>query len=740
MDELELKSILNAELSRAVGTLGDMLTTERRDAFKAYNADDDLGVLANVPEGRSKMVIPIVRNVIESMMPSFMRIFTAGDRLVVFEGVGPEDVESADQETDYVNHVVMQENNGFLILYTMFKDALLFKNGYVKSWWEDSEEEETESYENLTETQWIKLVKDPEVEVITHTARVSEEENVQPQAPSALAKFFGVGTALRAPAPKVHDVKLKRKTKRGRCRIMAVPPEEVLIAPRSTSIPDASFVAHKTRKRVSDLVADGHSFEELKTLPSYVEDGANLVRQRRFAGVEESVGLAAKIDETMREVTVHECYIRVDWDDDGIAELRSVLIAGNRADRILENEEFNGSRAPIYTVTPIIVTHRIEGVSAADLTIDLQILASAVWRNVLDNFNAANNLWVELPETAIGEDTVDDVLTSRPTRIVRTKVPGQMKVFQPPSIGQPGMLALEYITTQTEERTGVTRYNQGLDANSLNRTATGIQAIQAAAQQRIELIARVFAETGIKELFLGVHELLRKHQKQSRVFRLRNQWVDVDPRDWKKRNDLTVNVGLGTGNKDQMLGHLNNLMQIQREIVIFQKGVQGPLVTAKHLYNTISKIVENAGLKQPDLYVSDPTSPEATQGQQQPQQQAPDPKMIEIQARMAIDGKRLELDAQKMQADAQSEMAKGQVEQQQAAAANALKQMEIESNAALKREEMMLDAQLQREKVAAELAFERDKAMAELALKREIELARITEIKRDGQGAEATAS
>ena len=193
-------------------------------------------------------------------------------------------------------------------------------------------------------------------------------------------------------------------------------------------------------------------------------------------------------------------------------------------------------------------------------------------------------------------------------RLKNGALPGQGHILplDTPLVAAQAFPMLEYIDGVRENRTGVTRYMQGLDADTLNKTASGINQIMTAAQQRVELIARVFAETGVKDLFRKILELVNRHQSAPRIIRLRNRWVPMDPREWNTEMDVSISVGLGTGNKDQMLMHLRNLLEIQVQAIRMQGGVDGPLVRLENVYNTLARLVENAGLKSADPYFTDP--------------------------------------------------------------------------------------------------------------------------------------
>src|SRR5262249_6238296 len=295
-----------------------------------------------------------------------------------------------------------------------------------------------------------------------------------------------------------------------------------------------------------------------------------------------------------------------DWDGDGIAERGKVTVAGG-GQEILDNEPWDGP-LPFISLTPIPMPHRFFGLSIADLVMDLQLIKSTILRQILDNLYLSNNGRHIISDQV----NLDDLLTARPGGIVRLKngelpAQGHILPLDTPLVAAQALPMLEYIDGVRENRTGVTRYMQGLDADTLNKTASGINQIMTAAQQRVELIARIFAETGVKDLFRKILELVNRHQSAPRIVRLRNRWVPMDPREWNTQMDVSISVGLGTGNKDQMLVHLRSLLEIQVQAIRMQGGVDGPLVRLENVYNTLAKLVENAGLKSPDAYFTDPT-------------------------------------------------------------------------------------------------------------------------------------
>ncbi len=665
MSEEELKAIVAAEIADATAFAGGRLAEERRKALDYYLGEP----FGNEQEGRSQVVSTDVADTVEWILPSLLRIFTGGDEVVRFEPTGPEDEEVARQATEYVNWIFQRDNPGFLIFYTLFKDALLQKNGIVKLWWNAGETAERETYLGKTYEELQLLLADPDVEPIEHSAH---EETV------IVAGADGLPDEARVT---LHDITVKRRRRRGRVKIEPVPPEEFLISRRARSIDEAPFVAHRVRRTVSELIAAGYDRRLVETLAG--DDAPDLTLEaeaRRRLEEEAGPGSAGEVDRSRREIWVTECYVAADWDGDGIAERRKVTVAGEGAD-ILDNEPFDG--VPFISVTPILMPHCFYGLSIADLVMDLQLLKSTILRQILDNLYLSNNGRHVISDQV----NLDDMMTSRPGGIVRLKpgaMPSQGHVMplETPLVAAAAFPVLDYLDGVREGRTGVTRYTQGLDADTLNKTASGISQIMAAAQQRIELIARVFAETGVTDLFRKILRLVGAHQNGPRIIRLRNRWVPMDPRSWNSEMDVSVNVGLGTGNRDQMLGHLNAILGIQAQAIEQQGGVDGPLVTLGNVYNTLAKIVENAGLKPADAFFTQPSAqPPAPPPPAMPPM--PDPQMVMLQQQAKLDAARLALAERKAEAEMALDRAKLEAEL-------ALKRDELLAGMALKREEMLM--------------------------------------------------
>lgn len=665
MDRSALRAMLSAQKTAAMAaTQSSKLSKERDEALMYYMGD----MSADLPtiEGRSKAVSTDVADTIEGLMPQLMEIFAGSEEVVEFNPVGPEDVEPARQETDYINHVFMQQNPGFLVLYSFIKDALLSKVGIVKVWWEEREEEENETYYDLTDGEFAMIAADPDVEITEHTENPVNDPNIE--------------QALQTKA--THDVTVTKSKTFAEAKVLGVPPEEFGIEKSARSIRTCNYCFHKVLKTESELIAQGYDKTQVRQLPTY----ANVTNPEEVNrdSVDESQQQwgGDQINQDTRQIEIIEHYIRMDYEGRGKTCLYRVT-TGGEADEILKldgkDDIIEFDQIPFAAMTPIIVTHRFFGRSLADLVKEIQKIKTALFRSLLDNAYLAANPSVEVAESHSSETTLDDLLVSRHGKLIRTKMPGGINWQEVPTIGNFVYPMLEYMDSTREMRTGVTRQGQGIDADALqNQSATAVNQLYSMAQARMRLIARIFAETGIKDLFTLLHATIRKHGQQAQTYRLRNQWVNVDPRQWKKRNDMTVHVGLGSGGKAEQMSLMTLIANYQEKALA---GGMTNLVTPQNLYNTAKDLTRIAGKKDVDAYFSDPSK-------MPPQQQPPDPKLLELQMKDELENKKAQADAQhqmaKLQADAALEQQKFEHNKQLSILEFSLKQEEHKHNLIMK--------------------------------------------------------
>ncbi len=626
--EEDIVGRIDAEIADALG-FGDQLSEQRSKAMKYYYSEP----FGNEVDGRSQYVDSTVQDSIEWIKPSLMRVFASGDELVQFEPNGPNEVEMAKQATDYVNYVLQRQNNGWEILYTWFTDALLQKNGIVKVWWEEYDEDTREEYSNLTEIELEALISDDAVEVVEHESFETEQ---------------GV----------MHNIVVKRSQVGGEIEVANVPPEEFLINREAKSIEDARFICHRVRKTLSELrvMYPDIDEEDLKGADSgNLGWEAESASRYSFDKSGNMFGLNnAASEESMKEYYLQESFLTTDYDGDGIAELRKVCTVGTT---VLANEEVD--KIPFISITPIKIPHKFFGLSIADLVMPLQKIKSTLMRNLLDNMYNQNFGRYAVLE---GQANLDDLLTARPGGIVRVKSPQAVTPLATPTLEPYTFQMLEYLDDARESRAGVSKTSQGMNDQALtsHTTATAVNAVMTAAQSRVELVARQFAETGVKELMLRIYELLVKNMDRERVIKLRGEWISVDPASWSDKMFATVSVALGHGNKDQQINQLSNLVQMVNQA----KQGGSPMVSDENIYNLTASLIKSMGYQEVDKFITPP--------QEQPQPE-PDPmqeatlEAIKVdtqvkQGELKVKEDKVELDREEAKMDAKFKMAELSVE------------------------------------------------------------------------------
>ena len=629
--EEELVARIQGEVTDALG-YGDTVSQHREKAMEYYYGQP----FGNEVEGRSQYVDSTVQDTIEWIKPSLMRVFASGDEMVKFSPHGPEDVQMAEQATDYVNYVFTKDNSGWEILYSWFTDALLSKNGIVKVWWEEYDEAQREEYTHLDEMEFNVLISNPDVEVIEHT----------PYPEGGMEMY--------------NDVVISRRRPIGRVKIENVPPSEFLISRDAKTIQDARFVCHRVQKTLSEL-REMYPDKTLdpETLGSGEDDdfalfGEKAARHEFDNSYHFNISESER-EEALRQYWLHESFLQTDYDGDGIVELRKVCTVG---DYVLANDEIDS--VPFVSITPIKIPHKFFGVSVADLVMDLQLYKSALMRNLLDNMYNQNFGRYAVLE---GQANLDDLLTQRPGGVVRVKSPNAVMPLATPPLEPYSFQMLEYLDGVRESRAGVSKMSQGMNENALtsHTTATAVNAVMGAAQSRVELIARNFAETGVKDLMLTIYELLMKNQDHQRVVMLRNQWIPVRPDAWSDKMDCTVSVALGSGNKDQQMAHLSRMLQFAGEAM--KGGLK--IVNEQNMYNLGASLIKAMGFQNVDDFLTNPASI--------PQQQGPSPQEQMQQMEVQIKQKELEIKAAEVQIKAQ----KVQQDAQEAAVDAHLKMEEL---------------------------------------------------------------
>jgi hypothetical protein len=656
MGQSELLEYLNAEADSAYQFMSGQNARDRTQAMRDYLRLP----YGNEEEGRSAVVASDVFDSVEGMLPDLIEVFVSTDEAVRFDPVGPEDEEGAKQATNACNYVFYKQNNGFHILYTSAKDALMLKTGAVKWYWEEKRTPSFTTYRDVTEDALAMFVMQNPKAMILERSEQEPEEGKQP----------GLFT-----------VKVKTVETKGQCKVVPIPPDELRVSRLHNSVllDDCPYVAHVCRRTKSQIQQMGFRVtdEDMKAAES--EETTTDRELRDILRDDYMRSRPDAQDPSQREGYLREEYVLVDFDGDGIAERRRILRLGQK---VLENEEC--SHVQIAGWTPYILTHRFDGLSVADLTSDFQRIQTELIRQSLDNVALANNNESVVLTDSAGSPkaNIDDLLNRRAGGIIREFSPGAVRPYNEHWKGVEAFPLVEMIDTKKENRTGFTRYSQGLDSNSLNKTAHGLQQIMNASQKRQKLMARIMAEALVAPMFRGIFKTLTDYCMDKLAFRLNGQFVQYDPQEWRDGYDMTINVGIGAGDKMQQMQMLGGIEAAQATAV--QAGGLGKVVTLSNLYNLQKRKVELAGFKDPGEFWTDPETVQSPPQQPPP----PDPKV-------QIEGAKLQQDGQKFQATQQAEAQKMQADQAfKAAEAQkdrelqiAMKQMEQQFQAFMKSQE-----------------------------------------------------
>lgn len=631
MDDEILLSHLQANEEDASGFVWGALAAEREKAMREYFRQP----YGNEEEGLSQIVTSDVQDTVEWMLPDLLDIFTSSDKAVVFEPTQAKDVEGAAQATDAVNYVFHKQNNGFLILYTAFKDALLTKNCAVMWRKETKRTKQVTPAQGASEEMLAMLLEE-----------AGEDAEIEQATPLPVQMMPDPMTGLPVPGPQLYNAKVIGYKQKTTIKVEAFPPEELLIKRDWTSplLDDCPYVARMLPVTLSDLHEMGFKdvkAEDLSDSTDMTLSSDASFRKSRTGDIDQAFMDSTELtsdDESRTEGLLRLEYVLVDFDGDGISERRCIY---RLQDKILSNEECD--QVPIATASPILIAHRWDGMSLAETVSDLQELKTELTRQMVDSGRLANNPRTNVLEDAAGNPraNIDDLLDSRAGGVIRVKQLDAVSQNIMPWVGGQMFPMLEYVDTMREQRTGISRVQQGIDPNILKTNRTLGEARQTAqtAKQRIKLVARIFGEILLKPAFLGILKLLTDGEMEKIAFKLRDEFVELDPNGWHDQYDMTVNVGLGTGDAEQQLAMLQAVAQSQAQAAMSPLGEI--LLKPKQLYNTQAKMIEAAGFKNVGDFWNDPGDAPMPQ----PPGPPPDPKI-------QIEQMKLKGDAQKFQAQA----------------------------------------------------------------------------------------
>ena len=570
------------------------------------------------------------------MLPSIMRTFFGTKKVVEFVPNGPEDIPLAEQQTDYINYIVQQKNQGFNVMYSAFKDALVRKTGFVKGFWDDSITASTHEYTGLDPQAYQALVLDPNVEIVEESVTMLSITTVDPVS----------GEEVTQEIPAMYDITIRRVKAKNQVCLEAIPPEEVLISRHARDIKSASYVAHRMIKSVSELVAMGYDQDEIEEYASYAGTALDpeSYDEQQARNPFDNMVYPDRNDSGGKDVLYIEHYLFYDFDGDGIDERIRVCTVGDGL-HVLNVEQWDD--LPIVMFCPDPEPHTAIGSCPADYLKPIQAAKSQIMRDTLDSLGHSI-----FPRMAVveGQVNIDDVLNTDIGQPIRVRAPGMVQPFSVPFVGKEAFPVLGYLDESKENRTGVSKASAGLNADALqSSTKAAVAATMSGAQGRIELICRHFAEGGMKDLFTLINNLVIKHQNSQDVFRLNGKFIPVDPRYWNADKDLIVNVAISKSSDEEKFAILGSVANKQEQI-LQTLGANNPMVSLQQYANTLSRMIEMAGFKDPESFINTevPPMPPA------PEQTKPDATEILAQA----EAQKAQNQAQKAIIDAETDRMK----------------------------------------------------------------------------------
>lgn len=619
-----LTSIVSA-LVKDCESYRNELGTDRTKAEEYFD-----GTMEDVPTtvGRSKVVSRDVRENIKKAKPSLIRTLLGNDKVVEYEPVSEGDEAGAEQATDYVNYVIFPESKGYEAVEDALTDAMKLRNGVIR-WYFDKKVTVTVSeHTGVDENSMVQLVADDSVTVLEagQTFEAIQQLN---------------GSTVLTP---VYDLKLRRRSEKGRWVVEAVPPEQFLVHPDTLDLDESPLVGVNMRQRRSDLVAMGYDREKIDSIPAVAENDDKEIEEdtRR----REIYSLGDTMPKALEELEYYELYVRVDQDNDGIAELRRLIYAGAiKAEYLLKNEEWD--EVPFADLVVERRPHQREGNSISDDLMEIQKIKTVLLRETLDNI-----YWQNKPQPIVQEGQIvnpDAVLNptfGKPIRVAEgTPVDAALGFTKVPFVAGSSFSMLEYMDKEATDRTGISDASSGLPPDALqNVTAKASALIEQAGIGQTELMVRTLAR-GLKRVFKGLLKLIIKHQDQPRTVKLRGKWVTFDPRAWNADMDATVNVGLGAGTRERDMMAMQAVMNLQEKLLASLGPTNNPFVKPKNVSNAISKFVEAIGLPSGDMFFSEPSEEEIDK-MMQAAANKPNPELEKLKAEMQAKTEKAKMDFQ----------------------------------------------------------------------------------------------
>lgn len=667
----DILKIIKSELTLATGGSADSIESNRQKAYSAY-----LGDKGETKDGRSSIVSTDVADAIEWIMPEVVKAFTQNNEVVTFDPVGPNDRKQAELESRFVYDILMKDNNGFVTLYSMFKDALLQKNGFAKIFYENENRVTKESYTGINDIELQILLTDPQIEIIGQTT----------------SEVSGIN---------IHDINIKRTVIAGKIRVLPVAPENFRVYSRHNSVDlsNVRFCGDVVLKTRSELIEDG--FDE-SLIDSVRPDSSSSDSERNYRWSMNGETIHSSTDKDNYLYEVLECYLNLDYDGDGVAETIKVTTLGfEDPGVILDIEEVDCN--PYVSTTAIIMSHKLFGLSVYDRLKEIQSAKTALWRNILDNIYLQNNQRTIVHE---GMVNLDDLLINRPGGIIRAKTMNAIAPFPTAPLSSDVYNMMDYFDQVRAGRTGVSP--DGSIADTAMGDAVGSMGVEKLLSQKEELVGlmiRALAETGVKPICIRIRDLLIQNKDVVEDYEFRGEWEKVNPSRWIARSRTTIRVGTGSGNRKEQASALSTIIQFQKEILA-QPGQA--LIKEENVYAALNDFVQSVGLPSASPYFLDPVSPEGQENK----------KQVDASSQ---ESQQAALKEKQMLADAQTKIAEAEQGKAQAAIASVQVRSENERlKGKIQSQRDMFEAQinqLEHELEVAKLGQKDNQAMGELEFK-----------------------
>lgn len=643
-DDQILSIVANELTSSSGGDDGDSLNADRQMALASYLGQPN----GKEAPGRSKIVSTDVADSIEWIMPDVMKAFTQNNEVVTFDPVSAKDELQADLESQYVYDTLMKDNEGFLILHQFFKDALLQKNGFVKTFYEKKKVISTEQYTGLTAIELDMIIAKDNIELLEQSTEIQTLDGVDYE---------------------IHDIKVTITREEPKTVVVAIPPEEFRANRdhNSVSLKDARFTAHVQTVTAGELVAGGLSKEEvdeIKTAEDYSSDN-----DYRFSMQDESVSSSSSsLDPSMRMIEIAECYMFIDIDEDGIAELTQIKVAGgDNPTLVISTEGVNEN--PFTSTTAILMSHKLFGLSIYDRLKQIEDQKTTLWRNIFDNMYLQNNQRTVVIENQVN---LDDLMVSRPGGIIRAKRADAVIPYVTPPLSSDAYKMMDYLDQVRSSRSGASPEGPASSVSIGDRVGSeGVDRLMSRKEELVGMIIRVFAETGIKDICWKIRNQMIMHQDTAEEYKFRGMWVEVDPSSWPRRKATTVRVGTGSGNRTEQVNAVTQIIAIQEKILA---NPNQALVTEEQIYKSANDFAKFSGLSGAGTYLIDPASPEGkdernrkdeSSKQAQEENKQKEIKNLEFQAKIAqAEASKAEAANKSVELKAQNEQIKNQLTEQ----------------------------------------------------------------------------